>query len=115
MTLVFDGRCLVLPEGHWHCVHGHVVDCPRAWECPRIDDDEVPTAGVDDELVSVVVSDARAWVYPSEFEAERGRRVLRLAGQASTVHRGLSPAQLSHLLVDLGEVVVADLRNGDGG
>jgi hypothetical protein len=94
-----------LPKGHWHCPHGHLIDCPRPWECRPIDEGDEP-------ITYAVLVGRRVWLFASESLAASQLKVLTDGGADGVRYRrGLSSAQVQALLSKLPEgVTVEDCR-----
>lgn len=104
-TQAFLEVCRRLPQGHWHCRHGHVADCPEPNTCPPLVADDGP-------LAFVVLAGKICWIYPSERIASLNLRVLQNGGvETVTYRRGLNGLQVDLLLASLPDYIdVEDLR-----
>jgi len=91
----FMELCRGLPAGHWHCRHGHLIDCPSPMTCPRLSEDDEPR--------TYVVSAGRmTWLYASERTARLQLRVLQSGRVEDIVYRrSLSALQVDLLLASL--------------
>lgn len=88
----FDVTCRGLPEGHWHCRHGHVIDCPDPMTCPPIKVDDQP-------LTWVVAAGKIIWLLASEAVARSQVQVLQDGGARDVMYRRALPPLMVDLLL----------------
>lgn len=87
--------CSELPPSHWHCAHGHLIDCPSPLTCPPLKADDEPKT-------YAVRAGHVLWLYASARTAENQLRVLADGGvEGVTYRRGLSAVQVDDMVREL--------------
>jgi len=98
----FYMMCATLPQGHRHCKHGHLIDCPTVDGCPLLP----PTPDT-----YVVRSGVLCWLFPQERPAQNLLRLLYAQDAQPTFQRGLSAREVAALVAKLPPgTVVEDCR-----
>lgn len=94
--------CADLPQGHGHCIHGHLVDCPTGDGCPLLP----PTPET-----YVVLCGRMCWLFPQARPAQNLLRLLWAQEAKPTYQVGLSTGQVAALVAKLpADTVVEDCR-----